>query len=125
MPYSGNQHRREAVAVRTIVHGAPCIVDNFPGIASKAQQLTRYVDPNTAAARTIAVGERFVQQLGTEAEVIGANIDGGVAAATLGTLLYIIPTTDRLTTTATGNVAFGRVTEVRTDRVRVNLNVRV
>jgi hypothetical protein len=73
--------RHRAVATKTTVHGAACIENGFPGVAFKNAQLGRFVDPSTAAATTVAIGEAFEIQVGGIHEVPRS---GNLAAADVG-----------------------------------------
>lgn len=81
MPYEGLGVRHKAVATKTTVHAAACIENGFPGVAFKTTQLGRFVDPSTAAATTIAIGESFEIQVGGIHEVPRT---GNLATADVG-----------------------------------------
>src|SRR5260221_202149 len=96
MPLQGTGKRHVAIATKTVVHGAPVCEDGYPGIAAKSTQLGRYVDPASAAATLIAIGEDFVIMLGGVQEVLAANVPGGVGAAPPGTPVWINEDTNAL-----------------------------
>lgn len=127
MPYQGPGLRQEATATKVVNHGDPVVENNFSGSAFKTAQLGTFVAPNAAAVRQIAIGEKFVIELGGMQEVPFAKIVGGAAAAPLGTPLYIVKA-DNNVTPAAGTVGttvkFGVVAEVITARsvIRVNTN---
>lgn len=131
MPYEGNSARHSAVATKAVTHGDPSVENGFPGIAAKTLQLDRFVRPSSVEATRVAVGESFEIQLPGIHEVRGALIPGGIAAAPVGTAIWIINETNGLQlsgTPATGQTVtkFGRVTEVvaARDLVRVNADAR-
>lgn len=136
MPYEGVGMRHRAVATKVTVHGAACIENGFPGIAFKNAQLGQYVDPSTAAATQIAVGEGFEIQVGGVHEVPRT---GNLATADVGAAavsdVYILSTDNTLGLAAqalTGAVLtanwqkFGKVTFRDTSRtpqvLRINAN---
>lgn len=112
MPKNRPGARYDAVAVRQLQHGAPCIVDNIVGVASKQKAPVATVglggSPNPQT--TIGVGEKFT--IITKGEV---NVPV-VAAAPRGTPIYITAASDALSTTSAGNVKFGRVVAVAGER---------
>lgn len=127
MPYEGVGARHDAVATKIVKHGNPCVENGFPGTAAKNAQLDRFVRPGSAEATDVAVGEPFVIQLGGVHEVSGAQIPGGVAAAPVGTPIFITTATNAIVLAAgVGIEKFGRVTEVIASRniVRVNADAR-
>lgn len=127
MPYEGLGARHSTVATKAVTHGRPCVEDGFPGIAAKNSQLDRFVNPATAAATQVIVGESFMIQLGGIHEVRGTDIPGGIAAAPKGTPIYITTATNAIVLAAgAGIVKYGRVTEVvaARDIVRVNADAR-
>lgn len=85
--------RVRVTAVRALVHGQFCVVNNRVGQAWKVTQLTRYQDPTQAAVRNIAVGEEFTLVRGGTHDL---PLTGPVAAAVLGSRVWINPTTDAL-----------------------------
>lgn len=136
MPYEGVGVRHRAVATKNTVHGAACIENGFPGVAFKNTQLTRFVDPSTAAATLIAIGESFEIQVAGVHEVPRT---GNLATADVGAAavsdIYILSTDNSLglaTQALTGAVLnanwqkFGKVTARDTSRtpqvLRVNAN---
>lgn len=136
MPYEGVGVRHKAVATKAVVHGAAAIENGFPGVAFKTIQLTRYIDPSTAAATLIAIGESFVIQVGGVHEVprTGNLATGDVGAAAVSDI-YINSADNSLGLAAqalTGAVLnagwqkFGKVTARDTTRnpqvLRVNSN---
>jgi hypothetical protein len=112
MPKDRPGRRYDAIAVRAVLHGAPCIVDNIAGVASKQKQPPAAVglggSPNPQV--NIAVGEKFT--IITKGEV---NVPL-TAASPRGTPIYITPATDALTTVAAGAAKFGRVVAVAGER---------
>lgn len=123
MPYEGLGRRHAAVATKAVNHGDPTIENGFPGVAFKQQQLGAFVDPTSTAARQIAVGESFVIQFGGVHEVAGALIPGGVAAAPVGTPIYITDADNTLVLAAGAGISkFGRVESVDTTRSVVHVN---
>jgi hypothetical protein len=125
MPYTGPGERQSLVATKATKHGAAVVEYGHPGIAAKSTQAAGAY-PNAAnalAAQNIAVGEEMVVFLTGIHEVASSAITGAVS---VGTPLYIVAADNTLTTTASGNVKFGRVSEVdsATGRVLVNLNLR-
>lgn len=128
MPTHGPGARRnDAVATKTTRHGDLAAESGFVGVAFKTQAINPYTNPTSAAAREIASGETFVQMLGGMVEVRGGQITGGIAAAPVGTLLYIDPATNTVHPgSAAGRLPVGRVDRVDSARsvVRVNLNER-
>jgi hypothetical protein len=132
MPYEGLGVRHTAVATKLVKHGAACIENGFEGIAFKVRQLGRFVDPSSAAATDIAIGEVFEIQVGGIHEVPRS---GNLAAAVVGDDVYIRTTDNVLGLAAQGLTAgvltanwkkFGKVTALDTSRspnvLRVNSN---
>lgn len=136
MPYEGVGLRHRAVASKVTPHGAACIENGFPGVAFKNAQLGRFVDPSTAAATQVQIGEAFEIQVGGVHEVPRT---GNLAAADVGVAavsdVYIDSATNTLGLAAqalTGAVLnagwqkFGKVTQRDTSRtpqvLRVNAN---
>jgi hypothetical protein len=120
-----------ATAVRALVHGAACAVDNFVGVALKQQAAPAGTGLGAAAITTIAIGEKFIVQI--KGRVYLANTVTGIAGATAlgavkGSPVYITLATDLLNIAgpASGTVArFGRVTEVAPERGVAAGNIRV
>lgn len=136
MPYEGLGVRHTATATKVTVHGAACIENGFEGIAFKVAQLSRFVDPSSAAATQIAIGEKFEIQVGGIHEVPRsgnlATADVGLAAVSD---IYIKESDNTLGLAAQGLTAgvltagwkkFGKVTARDTSRtpqvLRVNSN---
>lgn len=137
MPYEGLGVRHTAVATKLVKHGGATIENGFPGIAFKVKNLGRFVDPATAAATDIPIGEVFEIQVGGIHEVPRA---GNLAAADVGAAgvsdIYIRDADNVLGLAAqalgadnvldAGWSKFGKVTERDTTRnpqvLRVNAN---
>lgn len=124
MPYEGLGARHTAVATKVCKHGDLVVEDDFVGTAFKVEQLGRFVDPLTAAATQIDVGEEFEIQLGGVHEVAAS---GAVAAAAVGDPIWIDPTDNSLeVATGVGYLPVGVVTEVDASRtpdvLRINSN---
>lgn len=88
-----------------IPHGSPQTVNGFAGVAVK--QKTRLWSDAYSIAATIDIGEPYF--LITKGVVQVGNADPGIAAAAVGTPIYI--TTAGVLTTTTGTPKFGRVVE--------------
>lgn len=113
-------------ATKAVDHGKPTVEGNFAGTAVKQKPQPWSV--GLTGQQTIAITERFVIRDKGICEV--ANT--GIAAAVVGDPVYIVAATNALTTTAAGNVKFGRVAElpgaqnrgVATGKVRIDLDQR-
>lgn len=135
MPYEGigKRHTVDGVA-KACKHGQIISEDGFIGTAFKITQIGRFVNPSSAAAQDIVVGEDCELQLGGIAE---APASGNLATAAVGSAIYIDTATNTLGLTAqaitTGNalnagwLPVGKVTEIDASRnpdvLRINLEV--
>lgn len=124
--YTGPGERVDAVAVRALTHGDPCVIGGLVGFAAKNEGLGRYDDPSDAGVRDIAIGEVFQLFLTGVHEL---PLTGGVAAGAVGGLLYIDPDDDSVALAAdvaTGDLPLGVIQEIDASRApdvaRVNLN---
>lgn len=81
MPYNRPGDVITVVASKPAVHGQAVIENGIPGIAHKAQQLTAFVDPASAAATQIAIGEEFEESIDGLVEVARS---GNLATADVG-----------------------------------------
>lgn len=126
MPYSGPGARVRAIATKAVNHGQTVIENGIPGIAAKSTQLGPFVDPATAAATQIAIGEEFIIMVGGVAEVPYARWSVG-GPPTVGMATYIVPADNTLSNAAAAGVnkRYGLVQEVDAARsvARVNTNV--
>lgn len=132
MPYEGLGARHTVDnALKACTHGQIVEEDGFVGSAFKTVQPDRFVRP--VDADDIAVGEDFEIQLGGIHE---APASGNLAAAAVGTDIYINSANNTLGVAAQGVAAgalvagwrkVGKVTEVDTSRnpdvLRINSNV--
>lgn len=104
--------RVERVAVRVFQSGAPVVVNGVPGFGVKATGIGRYVDPTTSAATEVEVGEHFTHF------VKGCHpiaLAGGIAAAVVGSKLWIDPDDDTVRLHAdrtAGDLPLGVVDEI-------------
>lgn len=108
MPYSRPGKMYYTTATKAVNHGDPVIEDNVPGTAVKQTR------PSSGAAsgtpqKQIAIGEKFA--IISKGVVQVTNAGSGVAAAAVGTGIYIIAASNLLTTTASGNVKYGMLVE--------------
>lgn len=115
MPKNRPGRRYDAVAVRAVVHGAPCVVDTVAGVASKqkAPVATAGLGGAPNPQINIPIGEKFV--IITKGEV---NVPV-VASAPRGTTIWINKTNDALSIAdpGTGNgIKFGKVVAVAGER---------
>lgn len=113
--YDAPGRRLKKVAVRALVDGQACVVDNTVGFAFKSEVLTRFVDPETAAATAIAVGEEFVMFQGGIHELA---LSGGLSGVSEGDKLYIQPADDSVVTAPDSGTA--EVQEVTVDATAGN-----
>jgi hypothetical protein len=126
-PYERPGRRHYATAIRALSHGAPCVVDEFVGVASKQKQPLSSAGlggtPNPQI--NIPIGEQFVI---VEAGIVLVPY---VATAAKGSTVWINVTNDALTLTDPGagnGRKFGRVEEIQGQRntptgfMRVNLD---
>jgi hypothetical protein len=110
MPYSRPGYMKYvAAATKAVVHGDPCVELNFVGVAVKQKKPSSGAASGTAAQKTVAIGEPFA--IIAKGVVQVPNTGAGVAAANVGDPIYIIPASNLLTTTASGNTKFGRLNE--------------
>lgn len=86
-----------------LTHNRPVVHNNFVGVAIKQKA----VDPTAAlsTAQQIANGEDFAIQVKGQVTVPNTGITG----VAKGDAVYIVAATQALTTTASGNVKYGRV----------------
>jgi len=108
MPYNRPGVIQYAVATKSVDHGLPVVELGIVGVAVKQ------VKPGSglgagAPQRNIAITEPFA--IITKGVVQVPNTGAGVAAATVGTPIYIIPASNLLTATASGNTKFGMLIE--------------
>jgi hypothetical protein len=90
------------------------VVDNHVGLCTKTAQLTRWVQPGTAAATEIQVGETF------EMDITGiheAACSGALTNVSVGDKLWIDPKTQAVIT-APGEGGSGAADEVQTVKVQ-------
>jgi len=139
MPTENPGIKHTAIFTKITDHGAPCVENGFPGVAEKVAQLGSYVDPASAAARQIAVGEEGEIVYRGEVEVARA---GNLAAADVSaddavSAVYIRVADNVLGLAAqalaagalnAGWVKFGRISERDASRnpqvLRVSLDAR-
>lgn len=115
MPKDRPGRRYDAVAVRAVLHGAPCTVDNMVGVASKqkAPSATAGLGGSPNPQVNIPVGEKFV--IVTKGEV---NVPF-VATSARGTTIWINKTNDALSVADPGSgngLKFGRVVAMAGER---------
>lgn len=116
MPYQGPGARSTQTATKLCVHGSIVIEHKVVGTAFKVSQMGRYVDPVSAAATQIQIGDVFEIEVGG---VLEAPAAAGVATAAIGDLIWITPATNALKLaagTATGDIPVGVVQEIDTIR---------
>jgi hypothetical protein len=119
-PQPGRMKR--ATATKVTPHGGACIEENFPGVAVKTK--AKPWSEGLVSPQTIAIGEDFNQIVKGVVEV------PQVSGAARGAAIYITAASNALSTTATGNVAFGRVVDSQgqrglpTGKMRVDLDAK-
>lgn len=130
MPYSRpGKMFRVAAATKAVVHGAPCIELNVPGVAIKQGLAPFGTGPAfsspgviNAALNTVQVGEQFT--IITKGIV---EVPVGSLTPAVGDPVYIVAASNALSSTNT-NPKFGRVVEIagtrgtRTGYVRIDLD---
>ena len=110
------------VAVR---HKAVASDDGYAGVAIK--QDIPPADGVRADRDLIGAGKAYILALRGKCDVLASDLPG----ITKGTLVYVVPATNAVTTTATSNVVLGRVSELAgergtpADKVRINMDQRV
>lgn len=113
-------------ATKAVAHGAPATENGFVGKAIKKIAAPAGTGLGAAIITTVQVGEAFHIELEGEVEVANTRQEGGTFAK--GAAVYIRASDNLLTATASGNIPYGRVTEIAGERgliagqMRVNLN---
>jgi hypothetical protein len=116
-------------ATKAVSHGAPAIEDNFCGVAIKQQAAPAGTGLGATAITQVAVGEPFIIQHKGQVLVVNSRQEGGTFAK--GAAVYIRTADNLLTAVTTGNVRFGRVEAIATERgipagqMRVDLDSKV
>jgi predicted RecA/RadA family phage recombinase len=110
MPKNRPGRIKYETATKTTTHGAACIENNHVGVAVK--QKSPKWDDAFSTVTTIAIGEQFAIINKGIVEVPTTGLGGAVK----GQAVYITAATNALTLTSAGNVAFGRVAELPSER---------
>lgn len=108
MPAEGLGLRHDCLATKQCKHGQIVTEQGFVGAAFDQEQMSRYVDPTSAAATNIEIGDDMTIQLGGTHE---APCTGNLAAVAVGNDVYIQASSNTLGLAAqaltTGNLNAG------------------
>ena len=126
MAYTGPGERVQRTAVRVFTSNSPVVVNGVPGWGAKVAQLDRFVNPASAAATQVQIGEAFTHFVVGVHELPAAGL---VAGAVVGSKIWIDPDDDVVKLTpAAGDLPLGVVDEIDASRtpavLRVNMNER-
>jgi len=124
MPYKRPGNMKYVTATKAVMHGDPCVEENWTGVAVKQKAPSASAGSGTPQ-KQVAVGENFA--------IInkGIVLVHSIIGAARGTLIYITAATNALTTSAGGNVVYGRIVELGGERgtpagkMRVDLDSKV
>ena len=108
MPYNRPGVVQPAVATKAVDHNAPVVELGIVGVAIK-QKGPGSGAGSGAVQKQIAIGEPFA--ILRKGIVQVPNTGSGVAAAAVGTPIFIIAASNLLTTTLTANTKYGLLVE--------------
>lgn len=114
MSYTGVSSPVKCIADKVITTNTFCVVANKVGLATKTAQLTRWVEPGSAAATQIQIGETFELDIHNVHELA---LSGALANVSVGDKLWIDPKTNEVLT-APGVGGSGAANEVQTVKVQ-------
>lgn len=119
MPYVRPGKEFYATATKSVVHDAPVIESNIPGVAVKQQVAAFGTGPAFTAPGvvnpllvTVAVGEQFVI---VSKGVVEVPVTG-ITSPAVGDAVYITAADNTLSKTASANQKFGRIVETATSQ---------